>query len=121
MRLILNRHARAPSERFVSADQSPEAIRAAVRAIVAEWGEVSEDVDFDVVTFSGDAADTFMRQFTPNLPAEERFALVFVFDGERDRCVTEAHTVDWLCHFSVGDMYGNMEFTREAFEKAAGR
>ena len=116
--MILNRHARTASERFVSADQPPEAIRADVRAIIDEWDKSAED--FDVVTFSGTAANTFMREFD-YVSAEDRYASVFVFDGERDRCVTEACAVEWLCHFSIGDLYGNLEFTREAFEKAACR
>lgn len=119
MRLILNRRANPndPQERFVSADQPPEAIRADVRAIIGEWDKSADD--FNVVTFSGTAANTFMREFD-YVSAEERYALVFVFDGERDRCVTEACAVEWLCHFAIGDLYGNLEFTREAFEKSRG-
>lgn len=107
MKLILNRHARG-NERFVSANQTLSEIR-------EEWlAIISDDCDdSDVCTFSPIVADLFVRSYRDGAGIVAAYDDVCVFDGERDRPVTEFASAEWMCHFSLGDLYVHGEFEKE--------
>ncbi len=106
MRLILNRHPR-DGERYVSANQRPAEIRDA-------WLAIRNDDcdDSDVCTFSPLVADLFVSDYRDGAGIIAAYDDVYVYDGERDRPVTEFASAEWMAHFSLGDLYMHGEFEK---------
>lgn len=103
MSLFLNRAARE-GEVFIDANQSPAAIRAAMKALGA-----AHDTR-DVCTFSPVVCDCWTYCFRHDGGSLAWAPTVFVWDGERDRHVTDWCDVEYLGHFSLGDLYMRGEF-----------
>lgn len=108
MKLILNRYPR-DGERYVSANKTPAEIREA-------WLAIRNDDcdDSDVCTFSPLVADLFVRDYRDGAGIIAAYDDVCVFDGERDRPVTDFASAAWMCHFSLGGLYLHGEFEKES-------
>lgn len=103
MRLVLGRYAN-DGEVFVTGDDPPDAVRADVRALF----ESEPACGGTICTFSPVAANAYAYAFRHDGGVD--YADVFVWDGTRDRCVTEYLSREYMAHFAISDLYAASEF-----------
>ncbi len=104
MRLILGRENLDGSEVLINANQPPTVIRRKVLGILAMGGD-----GYDAIcTFSTVAANAYTYEFRKDGGVD--YDGVFVWDGTRDRCVTEYLSREYMVHFALGDLYAAGEF-----------